>query len=125
MHHAVVEAKAAGIDSISASATGESVHQATIGVIRRHGYHVGLPPAESPPEWCGMVHGTGHGVGLLVHEPPLLDFKGPVLVSGDVLTVEPGLYSRAIGGVRVEDMVCVTEDGSRNFNNLHEGLTWT
>ena len=72
-----------------------------------------------------MVHGTGHGVGLDVHEPPLLDFKGPKLVVGDVLTVEPGLYGPAIGGIRIEDMVAVTEDGCENFNTLHEGLDWT
>lgn len=125
MHAAVVEAKASGISAIRPGATGESVHQATIEVIQARGFHIGLPPRDAPADWCGMVHGTGHGVGLQVHEPPLLDFRGPSLVLGDVLTVEPGLYSAAIGGVRVEDMVCVTEDGCRNFNRLHEGLGWT
>ena len=125
MHVAVVEAKAAGIAAINPEATGEHVHQATIDMIRSHGYHVGLPPEGADESWCGMVHGTGHGVGLLVHEPPLLDFKGPQLVAGDVLTVEPGLYSRSIGGIRVEDMVAVTSDGCLNFNHLPEGLTWT
>ena len=125
MHSAVVEAKAAGIAAITPQATGESVHQATIRVIEAHGFHSGLPPEDSDPTWCGMVHGTGHGVGLLVHEPPLLDYKGPQLVEGDVLTVEPGLYSRAIGGIRVEDMVAVTAEGTVNFNRLPEGLSWT
>ena len=125
MHAAVVEAKAAGIAAVGPAATGESVHRATIQVIESHGYHTGLPPAEAESSWCGMVHGTGHGVGLLVHEPPLLDFKGPDLVEGDVLTVEPGLYSRAIGGIRVEDMVAVTSTGCLNFNQLPEGLSWT
>ena len=125
MHAAVVEAKAAGIAAVSSKATGESVHQATIGVIQSHGYHTGLPPSGADSSWCGMVHGTGHGVGLLVHEPPLLDFKGPALVEGDVLTVEPGLYSHATGGIRVEDMVVVTSTGCLNFNKLPEGLSWT
>jgi Xaa-Pro aminopeptidase len=71
-----------------------------------------------------MVHGTGHGVGLDVHEPPLLDFGGPKLVVGDALTIEPGLYCKAIGGVRVEDMVIVTADGCENLNTLPEGLEW-
>ena len=125
MHAAVVEAKAAGIAAIRPGVTGEAVHRATIDVIQACGYHTGLPPEGADPEWCGMVHGTGHGVGLLVHEPPLLDFKGPALVEGDVLTVEPGLYSCARGGIRVEDMVAVTSDGCLNFNRLPEGLSWT
>ena len=125
MHVTVAAAKSAGISAIRSGVTGESVHQATIDVIAEQGYAVGLPPAETPSDFCGMVHGTGHGVGLDVHEPPLLDFKGPKLVVGDVLTVEPGLYGPAIGGIRIEDMVAVTEDGCENFNTLHEGLDWT
>ena len=125
MHSTVAAAKKAGIAAIRSGVTGESVHQATIDVIAEQGYAVGLPPAETPPDFCGMVHGTGHGVGLDVHEPPLLDFKGPKLVSGDVLTVEPGLYGPAIGGIRIEDMVAVTTDGCENFNRLPEGLQWT
>ncbi|MFZ9691840.1 MAG: M24 family metallopeptidase, partial [Phycisphaerales bacterium] len=66
----------------------------------------------------------GHGIGLEVHEPPLLDFKGPELVAGDALTIEPGLYGRTVGGVRVEDLVIVTELGYENLNSLPEGLDW-
>ena len=124
MHDAVIAAKAAGVASIRPGATGEDVHRATIEVIRKHGFEVGLPPEDAPFDWCGMVHGTGHGVGLQVHEPPLLDFNAPELVLGDVLTVEPGLYSAAVGGIRIEDMVVVTETGCENFNRLPEGLTW-
>jgi Xaa-Pro aminopeptidase len=54
----------------------------------------------------------------------LLDFKGPELVIGDVVTVEPGVYSQALGGVRVEDMVVVTPDGCENLNHQPEGLNW-
>ena len=71
-----------------------------------------------------MSHGTGHGLGLEVHEPPLLDRGGPELVVGDVLTIEPGLYALGLGGVRVEDMVVVTENGCVNLNKLPEGLDW-
>ena len=60
-----------------------------------------------------------------MHEPPLLDFGGPELVIGDVVTIEPGLYAKSIGGVRVEDMVAVTADGCENFNTLPEGLDWS
>ena len=85
---------------------------------------MGLPPADAGDDYLGMVHGTGHGVGLEVHEPPLLDKGGPELVVGDILTIEPGLYSKTIGGVRVEDMVVVTETGCDNFNKLPEHLDW-
>ena len=72
-----------------------------------------------------MTHGTGHAVGLDVHEPPLLDFGGPELIVGDCLTIEPGLYCRAIGGVRVEDMVITTTAGCLKLNSLHTGLDWS
>ncbi len=124
MHAVAVEAKRAAESVCKAGVTGEDVHRAAIGVIQEHGYAVGLPGDDAPDTFCSMVHGTGHGIGLDVHEPPLLDFKGPELVDGDVLTIEPGLYCKAIGGVRVEDMVAVTSDGCENFNTLPTGLQW-
>ena len=124
MHAAVVEAKQAAEDAVRPGITGESVHLAAIGVIERHGYASGLPTPDADPSFTSMVHGTGHGIGLEVHEPPLLDRKGPPLVKGDALTIEPGLYCKAIGGVRVEDMVIVTADGCENLNRLPTGLTW-
>jgi Xaa-Pro aminopeptidase len=124
MHAAVIEAKDAAQAAVGPGVTGESVHLATIGVIERHGFAVGLPAPDADPSFTSMVHGTGHGIGLEVHEPPLLDRKGPALVEGDVLTIEPGLYAKSIGGVRVEDMVAVTHDGCENFNTLPTGLTW-
>jgi Xaa-Pro aminopeptidase len=71
-----------------------------------------------------MVHGTGHGIGLEVHEPPLLDMKGPALGAHEVLTIEPGLYSLQTGGVRSEDMVVVQAQGARNLNGLPDTLSW-
>ena len=124
MHAAVVAAKQAGIDLTKTGVTGEDVHKAVIATITEHGFKIGIPAESEPAEYCGMVHGTGHGVGLDVHESPLLDFKGPALVAGDVITIEPGLYSKAIGGIRIEDMVVVTDEGCRNLNKLPEELTW-
>ena len=124
MHAAIVEAKAAATAATRADVTGEQVHEATLGVIHAHGFASGLPGQKDPPDRIAMTHGTGHGVGLDVHEPPLLDFGGPPLVKGDALTIEPGLYAPAIGGLRVEDMVIVTSSGTENLNTLPEGLTW-
>ncbi|MCR4413620.1 MAG: Xaa-Pro peptidase family protein [Thermoguttaceae bacterium] len=124
MHAAVCRAKKAAIAAVRAEVSGEAVHAAATEAIRAAGYAVGLPKEDDPPSYTAMVHGTGHGVGLEVHEPPLLDLQGPPLVAGDVVTIEPGLYRRDLGGVRVEDMVVVTAAGCENLNRLPEGLDW-
>ncbi len=126
MHRAVVEAKAAAIAATRAGRTAQAVHEAAIEVVRGHGYRIGLLDAD---EAVGhMPHGTGHGLGLDVHEPPLLDMapdgRSPELVVGDALTIEPGVYDPRFGGIRVEDLVIVREDDAVNLNTLPEGLGW-
>ncbi len=128
MHAVVVAAKKAATSATKPAVTGEQVHRATVEVIERHGYGMGLPSeaeTNGPQPVARMPHGTGHGIGLEVHEPPLLDRKGPALIPGDALTIEPGLYRRDLGGVRVEDMVIVTDEGCMNLNQLPEGLCWS
>ena len=122
MHKAVLEAKAAATVATKPSATGEGVHLATTHVIQQHGYAMGFPTKEHPTT---MPHGTGHGIGLDVHEPPLLDLKGPELIVGDALTIEPGLYNGQLGGVRVEDLVIIAEEGCENLNLLQQSLDWS
>lgn len=124
LHAVVVEAKAAAIATVKADVTGEAVHQATCEVITKHGYSLGLSEDDSDANRCSMPHGTGHGLGLDVHEPPLLDKGGPPLVVGDAITIEPGIYGPSVGGVRIEDLVIVTEHGCRNLNQLPESLSW-
>jgi Xaa-Pro aminopeptidase len=124
MHQAVVAAKRAATETLRAGVIGEQVHRATLKMIEQHGFEVGLPDESTPDSYCAIVHGTGHGVGLEVHEPPLLDFNGPPLIAGDAVTIEPGLYCKAIGGIRVEDLLIVEEGGSKNLNQLPEGLVW-
>ncbi|MGA2254817.1 MAG: M24 family metallopeptidase [Thermoguttaceae bacterium] len=124
MHAAVCDAKRAGMAAARGGVTGEDVHRATIATIVKRGYKTGLPPADAPDDYCAMTHGTGHGVGLECHEPPLLDFKGPELIAGELVTIEPGLYRRGIGGVRVEDIVLIHSDRCESLNKLPEGLDW-
>ena len=74
--------------------------------------HDGAGPLEQ-----GFNHSLGHGVGLEIHEAPLLGRRSEKLVAGDVVAVEPGLYFPGIGGVRLEDTVLITEDGIEYFTD--------
>ena len=122
MHQAVVAAKQASVDTLRAGNTAHDVHHATIEVQEKHGFKQSRGTVSDEPT---IQHGTGHGIGLEVHEPILLDEGGGELLAGEVFTVEPGLYGRNHGGVRVEDMLVVTEGEARNLNKLHQGLDWS
>ena len=65
----------------------------------------------------GFIHGLGHGVGLEVHERPWISVSGDDFVAGDVITIEPGLYRAGFGGLRLEDIVLVTEDGAETITD--------
>jgi Xaa-Pro aminopeptidase len=70
-----------------------------------------------------FIHRTGHGVGLEIHEAPSVGRAGTKpLAAGDVVTVEPGVYDPEIGGVRLEDMLVITESGSRNLTHAPRQL---
>jgi Xaa-Pro aminopeptidase len=111
VYEVVRAAQLAALDAIEAGATGEAVDS----VARRrieaagHGEHFG--------------HGLGHGVGLEVHEGPRLSPRSDdVLAPNEVVTVEPGIYLPGEFGVRIEDLVVVTEDGLRNLSGLPKEL---
>ena len=106
------QALAAALDAVEAGATGGDVHVAACEVYEE----AGLPTLRADPSTeVGFIHSTGHGVGLDVHERPRLSTDGGDLVAGQVITVEPGLYDPAVGGVRIEDIVIVTDDGYENI----------
>lgn len=65
----------------------------------------------------GFVHGLGHGIGLEVHERPYIGRTADVLQEGDVVAIEPGLYVRGVGGVRLEDTVIVTDKGVEHITD--------
>ncbi|WP_425396203.1 M24 family metallopeptidase [Aeoliella sp.] len=124
MHRAVVAAKNAACDALRPGITGDAVHQVTVSTLKEHGYEYIPGNAEHDPTVPAMRHGTGHGIGLDVHEPILLSVDGEEILAGEVFTVEPGLYSSTLGGVRVEDMAHVTADGAEILSPLYEGLDW-
>lgn len=98
----VLEAQLAGLQAVRAGVPASAVDRAAREVIESHGYG----------EYFG--HGTGHGVGLAVHEAPRLSARDDtVLEKGMVVTVEPGIYLPGRGGVRIEDSVVVERDGCR------------
>jgi Xaa-Pro aminopeptidase len=71
----------------------------------------------------GFFHGTGHGVGMEIHEAPRLTLTSrDVLAAGQVVTVEPGLYYPGLGGVRLEDVAAVTAQGARNLTKFEKVL---
>lgn len=68
-------------------------------------------------------HGLGHGVGTVIHEWPNLKPKSTdILPAGCVMTIEPGVYLKGFGGVRIEDMVLITQNGCKNLTNLPKNL---
>jgi Xaa-Pro aminopeptidase len=90
---------------------GGDVHRLVSELFASRGFPTQLTKREGEVLRDGFYHGLGHGVGLEVHEAPGLGMIGEELVAGDVITIEPGLYRHGFGGVRVEDLFLVTEDG--------------
>jgi Xaa-Pro aminopeptidase len=110
----VDEARRSALAAVEPGATGADVHDAACDVIEA----AGLPTLRSDPTAeTGFVHSTGHGVGLEIHELPKVSPQGGELRAGNVITVEPGLYDPDVGGVRIEDIVVVTDDGSENLTD--------
>ncbi len=108
---AVLEAQAAGLAAVRAGAGTDAPHRAAAGVFMKAGM------AEK------FTHSLGHGVGLAVHESPRLSvFRPQALAAGQIVTCEPGVYFSGSGGIRVEDMVLVAEEGAEVLSSLPKRL---
>ena len=89
--------------------------RAVCDLFQEAGYPTQLSKGPGEVLSSGFFHGLGHGVGLEVHEPPWLGRAPGDMVAGDVVTLEPGLYRQGFGGVRLEDLVLVTESGAEDL----------
>ena len=112
MFEIVREAQSAGVAAVTAGALGSAVDAAVREVFVREGVE------------HEYVHGTGHGIGLFIHEEPILSPRCTALLhESEVVTVEPGLYRKGVGGVRIEDLVVVTGSGCRILSHTSKDLS--
>jgi Xaa-Pro aminopeptidase len=119
LYEAVLAGQSLALRQIRAGARGDTIHQGILDEFQRRGFQTGVKNGRMQ----GFFHGTGHGVGLEIHELPRLSpcSQAP-LKQGHVVTVEPGLYYSGIGGVRLEDLVVVSRTGMRNLTRFPKFL---
>jgi Xaa-Pro aminopeptidase len=111
VHHVVRRAQEAGVAAVRPGVTCQDIDRAARAVIRDAGYG------------DAFIHRTGHGIGVTTHEPPyMVEGEEQPLVPGMCFSVEPGIYLAGRFGVRIEDIVTVTEDGGRRLNSTDHTL---
>jgi Xaa-Pro aminopeptidase len=113
-HVAVTAAREAALDELAAGVPASQVQQEAAAELAAYGFRV-------DSDETGFVHSVGHGIGLSLHEGPSFRSDEP-LPAGAVVTIEPGVYDPERGGVRVEDVVVVREDGYELLGDLPTGL---
>lgn len=109
LYNAVKAAQAAALRSVKPGICADEIHRVCIDLFEKRGFRT----YEENGTHVGFIHGTGHGVGLDIHELPRVGRSGEIVEAGNIITIEPGLYYPGLGGVRIEDTVEVTENGYR------------
>jgi Xaa-Pro aminopeptidase len=118
-HELCLEALQRAVAGTKAGAECKALHLESCDIFEAAGYPTTRTKEPGKPLEDGFYHSLGHGVGLDVHEEPLLGLASTkTLLAGDVVTVEPGLYKQGFGGVRLEDLLYVTEDGNENLTHF-------
>ncbi len=118
MYKAVASAQKLVFTLAKNGAKGNVIHRHVMKHLRILGFKTGKIKGKMK----GFFHGTGHGVGLDVHETPRISKAKYTLRTGNIVTVEPGLYYPGIGGVRLEDMILITDEGCTNLTKLPKVL---
>ena len=118
MYATVQAGQQIGYDLIRDGINGREVHEKILALFASRGF----PTGKISGRMQGFFHGTGHGLGLDIHEAPRIAPVDATLRSGHVVTVEPGLYYLGVGGVRLEDVVLVTARGNRNLTDCPQFL---
>jgi Xaa-Pro aminopeptidase len=116
-HRLCKEALDRSTAGVRAGVNGRDLMQLVCDFFAGHGYPTQLTKKPGEVLDSGFFHGLGHGVGLEVHERPWISRAGDDFVAGDVITLEPGLYRAGYGGVRLEDILVVTDDGADVVTN--------
>ena len=118
MYNAVISAQNIVFEYAKNGIDGSSLHKKVVNHLKKLGFKTGKHNGRME----GFFHGTGHGVGLDVHELPRISQSKYILKSGNVVTVEPGLYYKNAGGVRIEDMILITDDSCINLTKFPKTL---
>lgn len=115
MYDTVLEAQNEAINMIKPGILCSAIHNKVCDVFEAKGYKTIREGST-----VGFIHSTGHGVGLDIHESPTIGTQDNVLEKGNIITIEPGLYSPEYGGIRIEDLILVTEDGHENLTKFEK-----
>jgi len=119
LYQTVARAQEIGFEKIESGVAGAEVHKAVKEFFDGQGYKTGRR------DGCmqGFFHGTGHGLGLEIHETPRISAtSSDYLRAGHVVTVEPGLYYQEIGGIRLEDVAFIASNNPRNLTKFEKVL---
>ncbi len=108
--------QAMALAEMKPGASGKAIHER----VKRFFAGEGFPTEQHEGRWRGFFHGTGHGLGLELHEEPR--FGKTTFQPGQVLTVEPGIYWPGVGGARQEDVAAITETGIRLLSRFEKKL---
>lgn len=111
---AVLAAQENALSKVRAGTSGDEVHREVLAEFERRGFC----RVTTKKGVFGFTHGTGHSVGLDLHEEPRISTGGATLEAGNAVTIEPGLYYPTTGGVRIEDLVIVRKNNCQNLTRL-------